>query len=85
MTTQDEKSNHLQDSINDGAREAKKIEMMVEFSPIKNSLHGLLSYILLFPCFITMNTIFGLELSEKISLPNFKSLVANIFLQCHYA
>jgi hypothetical protein len=71
--------------MNDSAKEAKNIEMMVKFSPIKNSLHGLLFYRLLLPSFVTTNTIFGLELSGKKSFSDFKSLVVNIFLQCHYA
>jgi hypothetical protein len=67
--TLDEKSHHLQDSMNDKTREANKkilnIKMMVEFSLIKNFLEGLFSSILLLPSFVTMNTILRLELLKK--------------------
>jgi len=69
--------------MNDSAREVKNIKIMVEFSPIKNFFEGLLSFRLLLLGFVITNTILGLELPKKTSLPNLKSLMANIFLQSH--
>jgi hypothetical protein len=69
--------------MNDSTTKIKNIEMMVEFSPIKDYLEGFLSSKLLFLGFTTMNTILGLELLKKTSLLDHKFPTANIFVQCH--
>lgn len=64
--------------MNDSASEVKNIEMMVEFSPIKNYLEGFLSSRLLFVGYTTTNTILRLELSKKTNLLDHKFPVANV-------
>jgi len=50
---------------------------------VKNPFEGLLSSKLLLPRFVTMNSIFGLELARKTRLPHLKSLIAHVFFQGH--
>jgi hypothetical protein len=51
---------------------------------VKNAFEGLLSSKLLFPRFVTTNSIFGLEHVRKTCFPHLKSLMANVFLQGHH-